>query len=194
MGEKILVVDDEEAIRQFLNVSLTSQGYVVVEAASGREALSLVNHEHPDLIILDLVLPDINGVEITRQLRQWTQIPIIIQSVRGSEVDKIAALDAGADDYLTKPFGAGELLARIRVAWRHKSHPFEESVFVNGALTVRSCRKEDNGLSAGSPTHSYRVRYFESPGKSCREGNHAPPNASRSLGRTIWKRVAHAPR
>jgi two-component system, OmpR family, KDP operon response regulator KdpE len=136
MGEKILVVDDEKAIRQFLDVSLTSQGYDVVEAASGREALSLVNSENPDLIILDLVLPDINGVEITRQLRQWTQIPIIIQSVRGAEVDKIAALDAGADDYLTKPFGAGELLARIRVAWRHKSHPFEESVFVNGALTV----------------------------------------------------------
>jgi two-component system, OmpR family, KDP operon response regulator KdpE len=136
MGEKILVVDDEKAIRQFLDVSLTSQGYDVVEAATGREALSLVSTEHPDLIILDLVLPDINGVEITRQLREWTQIPIIIQSVRGAEVDKIAALDAGADDYLTKPFGTGELLARIRVAWRHKSHLLDESVFVSGKLSI----------------------------------------------------------
>jgi two-component system KDP operon response regulator KdpE len=136
MGEKILVVDDEKAIRRFLDVSLTSQGYDVIEAASGSEALSMVDTQHPDLIILDLVLPDINGVEITRQLRQWTQVPIIIQSVRGSESDKIAALDAGADDYLTKPYGTGELLARIRVAWRHKSHPFEESVFVNRALSV----------------------------------------------------------
>jgi two-component system, OmpR family, KDP operon response regulator KdpE len=136
MGEKILVVDDEEAIRQFLDVSLTSQGYDIVAAASGQEALSKVGSQHPELIILDLILPDIDGVEITRRLRQWTQIPIIILSVRGSENDKIAALDAGADDYLTKPFSAGELLARIRVAWRHKSHPFEESVFNNGVLSV----------------------------------------------------------
>ncbi len=129
-------MDDEDAIRQFLNVTLTSQGYTIVEAASGQEALSMVNSYHPDLIILDLVLPDIDGVEITRRLRQWTQIPVIILSVRGSEKDKIAALDAGADDYLTKPFGAGELLARMRVAWRHKSHSSEETVFTDGTLSV----------------------------------------------------------
>ncbi len=136
MGEKILVVDDEESIRQFLCVTLASQGYEVIEAASGKEALSGINFQHPDLVILDLVLPDVDGVEITRRLRQWTEIPILILSVRGSERDKIAALDAGADDYLTKPFGIGELLARIRVAWRHKSPSSEESVFVNGVLTV----------------------------------------------------------
>jgi two-component system, OmpR family, KDP operon response regulator KdpE len=139
MSEKrscILIVDDEDAIRQFLNVTLTSQGYTIVEAASGQEALSMINSCHPDLIILDLVLPDIDGVEITRRLRQWTQIPVIILSVRGSEKDKIAALDAGADDYLTKPFGAGELLARMRVAWRHKSHFSEETVFTDGTLSV----------------------------------------------------------
>jgi two-component system, OmpR family, KDP operon response regulator KdpE len=139
MNEKktsILIVDDEEAIRQFLTVTLTSQGYAVTEAASGQEALSSVSSQHPELIILDLVLPDIDGVEITRRLRQWTRIPIIILSVRGSETDKIAALDAGADDYLTKPFGAGELLARIRVARRHQFSSLNESIFINGALTV----------------------------------------------------------
>lgn len=136
MGEKILVVDDEEAIRQFLNVTLTSQGYEIVEAALGQEALSKANSLHPDLIILDLALPDINGMEIASRLRQWTQIPIIILSVRGSESDKVAALDAGADDYLTKPFSAGELLARIRVAWRHQSHFLEEPAFIDGDLNI----------------------------------------------------------
>jgi two-component system, OmpR family, KDP operon response regulator KdpE len=132
----ILIVDDEEAIRQFLSVTLTSQGYEVVVAASGQEAIFQASSQHPDLMVLDLVLPDINGLEITRRLRQWTQIPIIILSVRGSETDKIAALDAGADDYLTKPFGAGELLARIRVAWRHKSQTLEDPVFINGLLSI----------------------------------------------------------
>ena len=135
------MVDDEEAIRQFLAVTLTSQGYEIVEAASGQEAISSVNSRQPDLIILDLALPDIDGIEVTRRLRQWTQIPIIILSVRGSENDKIAALDAGADDYLTKPFSAGELLARIRVAWRHQSQPVGESVFVNGELIVDLTRR-----------------------------------------------------
>lgn len=139
MNEKnlrILVVDDEEAIRQFLSVALSSQGYEIMEAACGQTALSSVSSRQPDLIILDLALPDIDGVEVTRRLRQWTQIPIIILSVRGSENDKIAALDAGADDYLTKPFSAKELLARIRVAWRHQAHPSDESVFTCGELIV----------------------------------------------------------
>lgn len=136
MGEKILVIDDEAAIRQFLSVSLTSQGYEIIEAATGHEALSKVGPLHPDLVILDLGLPDIDGIEITRQLRQAVKVPIIILSVRGSENDKIAALDAGADDYLTKPFLTGELLARIRVAQRHQSSSPEESTFVNGELSV----------------------------------------------------------
>jgi two-component system, OmpR family, KDP operon response regulator KdpE len=139
MGENkplILIVDDEEAIRQFLDVTLTSQGYEVVEAASGQEALSKASSRHPELIILDLGLPDIDGVEITRRLRQWTQLPILILSVRGSEIDKIAALDAGADDYLTKPFGSGELLARIRVAWRHQAQSPGEPIFTEGQISV----------------------------------------------------------
>jgi two-component system KDP operon response regulator KdpE len=144
MAEKILVVDDEESIRQFLSVTLTSQGYEILEAASGEEALSRARSQHPDLIILDMVLPDVDGIEITRRLRQWTQIPIIVLSVRGSERDKIAALDSGADDYLTKPFSSGELLARIRVAWRHKSDLSEETIFINGALSVDLSNRKIN--------------------------------------------------
>jgi two-component system KDP operon response regulator KdpE len=109
---------------------------VVMEAASGQDALSVVATHKPDVVILDLGLPDIEGVEVTRLLRQWTQVPIIILSVRGSEHDKIAALDAGADDYLTKPFSIGELLARLRAALRRSAQLTGESVFTAGSLKV----------------------------------------------------------
>ncbi|GAP13294.1 response regulators consisting of a CheY-like receiver domain and a winged-helix DNA-binding domain [Longilinea arvoryzae] len=115
----ILLIDDERAIRRMLRVALSAHGYQVYEAASGEEGLQSAASQHPDVIILDLGLPDLDGVEVTRRLREWTQTPIIILSVRGGEEDKIAALDAGADDYLTKPFGTGELTARIRTALRH---------------------------------------------------------------------------
>jgi two-component system, OmpR family, KDP operon response regulator KdpE len=133
---RVLVVDDEQPIRRFLRVALTSQAYAVFEAASGLDALADATAYRPDLIILDLGLPDIDGVEVTRLLRQWTQIPIIILSVRGSESDKIAALDAGADDYLTKPFGVGELLARLRAATRRSAQGNSGPVFTNGDLRV----------------------------------------------------------
>jgi len=133
---KVLVVDDEEAIRRFLRVTLKAQAYTVFEAASGQEAISGAATNKPDIIILDLGLPDIDGVEVTRLLRQWTQIPIIILSVRGSERDKIAALDAGADDYLTKPFGVGELLARLRASLRRTTLTTNEPVFTSGTLEV----------------------------------------------------------
>ncbi|MFA4837153.1 MAG: response regulator [Dehalococcoidia bacterium] len=135
-ASRVLIVDDERALRRFLRVALTSQGYMVFEAASGQEALSLAAAHKPDIIVLDLGLPDIDGVEVTRLLREWTQIPIIILSVRGSESDKIAALDAGADDYLTKPFGTGELLARLRAALRRATQPKGDPVFTNGDLKV----------------------------------------------------------
>ena len=137
----MLVVDDEQAIRRFLRVALTSQAYTVIEAASGQDALSDAVTHKPDIVILDLGLPDIDGVEVTRLLRQWTQIPIIILSVRGSESDKIAALDAGADDYLTKPFGVGELLARLRAALRRVAQPTGEPVFTSGDLKVDLARR-----------------------------------------------------
>jgi two-component system KDP operon response regulator KdpE len=135
-NERVLVVDDEQAIRRFLRVTLTSQAYAVIEAASGQEALSSVATQKPDIIILDLGLPDLDGVEVVRMLREWIQIPIIILSVRRSESDKIAALDAGADDYLTKPFGVGELLARLRASLRRAARTTDEPVFANGSLKV----------------------------------------------------------
>src|SRR5512145_1010074 len=118
---RILVVDDERPIRRFLSASLSGK-YLVCEAANGEEAIHAVTAERPDLVILDLGLPDMDGVEVTRRLREWTQIPIIILSVRDSERDKVAALDRGADDYLTKPFGIEELLARVRVGLRHSAN------------------------------------------------------------------------
>ncbi len=133
---KVLIVDDEDSIRRFLRVALISQDYTIIEAASGQGALSTVVADKPDIVILDLGLPDIDGVEVTRLLRQWTQIPIIILSVRGSENDKIAALDAGADDYLTKPFGIGELLARLRAALRRIVKAPGDPIFTSGGLKV----------------------------------------------------------
>jgi len=137
---RILVVDDEPAIRRFLRASLAAHA-TLFEAATGREALSAVMAHRPDLVILDLGLPDIDGVEVTRLLREWTRIPIVILSVRGSEHDKIAALDAGADDYLTKPFGVGELMARVRVALRHAQGGVSEPVFTVGGLVVDRTRR-----------------------------------------------------
>src|SRR5512137_1577829 len=136
IGLRVLVVDDERAIRRYLHAALNAQGYTVYEASSGKDALDMAVTDRPDLIILDLGLPDMDGVEVTRLLREWSKTPIIILSVREQEADKIAALDAGADDYLTKPFGMGELLARIRVAMRHQVPSASQPVFHLGALTV----------------------------------------------------------
>lgn len=115
----VLVIEDELPIRRFLKVALTDHGYEFREAPTGKEGIGKVASERPDLVILDLGLPDVDGLEITRQLREWSRTPIIILSARGHEKDKVDALDAGADDYLTKPFGVQELLARVRVALRH---------------------------------------------------------------------------
>jgi two-component system KDP operon response regulator KdpE len=132
----VLVIDDEEAIRRFLRVALEGQSFQVTEAATGKDGIAITMAQKPDVIILDLGLPDIDGVEVTKLLRQSTKTPIIILSVRGSENDKIAALNAGADDYLTKPFGMGELLARLRVCLRRGTPPVNENVFMHGDLYV----------------------------------------------------------
>ncbi|PKN93059.1 MAG: DNA-binding response regulator [Chloroflexi bacterium HGW-Chloroflexi-6] len=115
----ILVIDDEPQILRAMRTILTARQFRVSTAANGEEGLALAATQQPDVIILDLSLPDMDGVEVCRQLRQWTQTPVIVLSVRDSEHDKVQALDAGADDYLTKPFGIDELLARVRVAMRH---------------------------------------------------------------------------
>lgn len=140
-GIRVLVVDDELAIRRFLRTSLAAQSYTVFEASSGSEALQAIPVHRPDLLILDLGLPDLDGIEVVKQLREWTQLPIIILSVRDREQDKIAALDAGADDYLTKPFGMGELMARIRAAMRHVAEHAEDAIFTTGDLVVDLSRR-----------------------------------------------------
>ena len=127
-GQRILVVDDETSIRRYLRTALSAQGFAVFEAVNGQDAINAVVANHPDIIILDLGLPDLDGIEVTRRLREWSQTPIIILSVREAENDKIAALDAGADDYLTKPFGTGELMARIRVALRRMTSKPDDPV------------------------------------------------------------------
>jgi two-component system, OmpR family, KDP operon response regulator KdpE len=133
---KVLIVDDEHAIRRFLRTSLTANGYEVHETATGEDAILQTINVRPDLIILDIGLPGIDGIEVTRRIREWTQTPIVILSVQNQDVDKIEALDAGADDYLTKPFSVGELTARLRVAMRHVRKEEPELIFESGKLRV----------------------------------------------------------
>ena len=116
----ILVIEDDKPIRNFITTSLGVQGYKYIETEKGREGICLAMSNSPDLIILDLGLPDIDGIEVLTHIREWSSVPIIIVSARDNERQKVEALDKGADDYLTKPFGIGELLARIRVSLRHK--------------------------------------------------------------------------
>jgi two-component system KDP operon response regulator KdpE len=131
-----LVIDDELQIRRLLRVCLEAKGYRVSEAATGQEGITQAAQYPPDVVILDLGLPDMDGVAVLKRLREWTKVPVIVLSVRDREEDKIAALDNGADDYVTKPFGTGELLARLRVAQRHAQSQSENVVFRSGGLEV----------------------------------------------------------
>jgi two-component system KDP operon response regulator KdpE len=138
-GALVLVIEDDSQIRRFLRTTLTTNGYRLLEAPNAQEGLRLIGAQHPDVVILDLGLPDKDGLEVAQQVREWTAIPIIVLSARDQEHDKIMALDAGADDYLTKPFGAGELLARVRVALRHSiliSQGRDDPIFSVGDLRV----------------------------------------------------------
>ena len=137
----ILIVEDDRPVRSLISTALQSRNYKIDTAASGNEALMRVTGNCPDIMILDLGLPDMDGVDIITKVREWSQLPIIVVSARSADRDKIAALDAGADDYLTKPFSVDELLARIRVAARRKQYLHESSsseapVFTNGGLTI----------------------------------------------------------
>ncbi|MBI2863218.1 MAG: response regulator [Chloroflexi bacterium] len=142
-GALILVIDDEAAIRRALRTVLGGHGYKVEAAETGQQALETYVKRHPDLILLDLGLPDVDGLEVIRQVRSQSNTPIVVLSVRGAERDKVAALDLGADDYLTKPFGVEELLARVRVALRHAARPARGSaaVFRTGDLEVDMDRR-----------------------------------------------------
>ncbi|MBI2384590.1 MAG: response regulator [Elusimicrobia bacterium] len=134
----VLVVDDERAIQRFLRPSLEANGFAVLEASTGRAALDLVVAKKPDVVLLDLSLPDMDGLDVLKRLREWSSAPVIVVSARGQETDKIAGLDRGADDYLTKPFGVEELLARIRVALRHAEGAARDSepVYEHGDLKI----------------------------------------------------------
>lgn len=138
-GPLVLIVDDEPQVRRYLRTSLQAHGYRTLEAATGAEALRMASQYVPDVVLLDLGLPDLDGTEVTRRMREWTRVPILVISARGQESDKVHALDAGADDYLTKPFGFAELLARVRVALRHAQiAPTDgsESTFTCGPLRL----------------------------------------------------------
>ena len=141
----VLLIEDEPQMRRFLRVTLQSHGYDLIESISGQDGLAQASTRKPDVILLDLGLPDIDGLEVLSKIREWSQTPVIILSAREQEQDKIRALDAGADDYLTKPFGSGELLARIRVALRHidiQQSGRTEPVFVLNTLRVDLSKRQ----------------------------------------------------
>ncbi len=157
-GPVVLLIEDEPQMRRFLRAALTGHEYRLVEATSGLEGLALATSHNPEVVLLDLGLPDIDGFEVTRRLREFTSVPIIVLSARGREEDKVAALDAGADDYVTKPFGMNELLARVRVALRHaQGREPDEPVFEQGPLRIDLARREVH--VAGVPLKLTPIEY-----------------------------------
>jgi len=154
----ILLVEDEPQMRRFLRVALEGSGYRYLEAPIGEEGLALAAQHRPDVILLDLGLPDMDGLDLMTRLREWTQTPVIVISARGQETDKIGALDVGADDYLIKPFGTGELLARIRVALRHADPgAAEDPLFALGRWRVDLAKRQV--LVAGQEVHLTPLEY-----------------------------------
>jgi two-component system, OmpR family, KDP operon response regulator KdpE len=157
-GALVLVVEDELPVRRFLRAALAGHGYRVVEAGSVAEAEQLAPGHNPDVFLLDLGLPDGDGIALTRRLREWSRAPIVVLSARGREEDKVNALDAGADDYLTKPFGVNELLARLRVALRHAgATPERAAVLETGPLRIDLARREVT--SDGAPVRLTPTEY-----------------------------------
>ncbi|MBE2237570.1 MAG: response regulator [Caldilineaceae bacterium] len=140
-GPHVLIVDDEIQIRRFLRISLEANNYRVYEADCGQAALAQAALHRPDVIVLDINLPDMEGVEVLRRLREWASTPVIMLSVRAGDLDKVSALDAGADDYLTKPFSTVELLARLRVALRHVQPATSDPVFIYGDVQIDLARR-----------------------------------------------------
>ncbi|MEY2429455.1 MAG: two-component system, OmpR family, operon response regulator KdpE [Verrucomicrobiota bacterium] len=165
----VLVIDDEVQIRRLLNACLEANGYRVREAATGQEGISAAAQHPPDIVILDLGLPDMDGVAVLKRLREWSRVPIVVLSVRDREEDKIAALDNGADDYVTKPFSAGELLARVRTAQRHTLPLQDVSVFQFGDvevdLTSRIVRRKGQEIKLTATEYSLLRLLVKNSGK-----------------------------
>jgi two-component system, OmpR family, KDP operon response regulator KdpE len=159
-GATILIVEDENQMRRYLRTALEVHDYRILEAGTAREGLAHITAHNPDVMLLDLGLPDGDGIDVTRRLREWSRMPVIVLSARGREEDKVAALDAGADDYLTKPFSVGELLARVRVALRHATHPADgtpEPVVTTGELTLDLANRQVR--VAGEEVHLTPLEY-----------------------------------
>lgn len=156
-GPMVLIIEDEQPIRRFLRTTLESQGYRVREADTASDGVLQARTHRPDLVLLDLGLPDADGLEVTRLIRSDSSVPIVVVSARGQELDKVAALDAGADDYLTKPFGVGELTARIRVALRHASRPATSAATVYEATVDSRTLRFDPGSRTATLTDAGRV-------------------------------------
>ena len=153
----ILVIDDEPQIRKLLRMTLQAHGYDILEAGCGNEGLVTASTRSPDLVILDMNLPDINGLEVLKRFREWYSRPVLVLSVLNDEETIVNALDSGADDYLTKPFGVPELLARLRVCFRHSQSPEEEPVFKSGQLVVDFVKREV--FSNGRQVHLTAIEY-----------------------------------
>ena len=190
---RILVVDDEPQILRALQTNLRGAGYEVFTASTAAAALAEAAARQPDAIILDLVLPDGNGTDVCRQLRTWTSVPVIVLSAVGDESEKVAALDAGADDYVTKPFGIDELLARLRASLR-RAEPSGEPVIEIGDLVVDFEKRVRHLIRQARPAHPARVRSPRAARPQPREAPHARGHPAGGLGAALRPRVALPPR
>lgn len=177
----VLVIDDEAQIRRLLRVSLERNGYQVVEAATGEEGIDQAIAHQPDLVLLDLGLPDMEGSMVLQRIREWSQVPILVVSVRGREEDKIKALDCGANDYITKPFGTGELLARLRVVQRYSQQSPNRTLFSSGDLQVdlstRTVKVRGRTIRLTATEYSLLLFFVQHAGKVLTHGQ---------LLREIW--------
>ena len=193
----ILLIEDEPQMRRFLRTALTAHDYRLVEAETAKEGLAQATARNPDVVLLDLGLPDRDGLEVTRELRGWSATPIIVLSARGREQDKVAALDIGADDYLTKPFGVDELLARIRVALRHAAMPAgrgARSRVRGGRSAGRPDRPPRVAGRRGDPPDADRVQAARDPGSPRGQSADPPAAAARRLGHELREPVPLRPR
>ena len=187
---RILVVDDEEQIRRALRSILSTRGYLLEMAATGEEALLKAIDAPPDLVVLDLMLPDSSGIDVCRELRTWMTAPILILSVRANEADKILALDEGADDYLTKPFSAGELLARIRALLRRAAAlTSPPPVVTAGELEVDIARRLVRRQGDGDRAHADGVRHPRLPRPQRRSGRDPEDDPARGVGTRMGQRT-----